>query len=99
MPGSGRVSWERATMRSPTATSVRSRPAARARSHEPLHVAFEAFAGRVQLRVVLVEGVGEHRAERPDPLVGRRVHEAAQRVEGVGLLGGGRLGPSRRPGP
>lgn len=52
---------------------------------EPFDGLFEATALGEQFGMVLVEAAGQHRAQRADPFVGRRVHEAAERGERVGL--------------
>ena len=75
-------------------------PGRLARSMSRLDGRLEPLAGRSQVGVVLVEGAGEHRAQGADPLVGRGVHEAAQRVEARRrLLGERPLGLRRTCGP
>lgn len=63
--------------------------------HESFDGLFEAPALGEQVGVVPVEDAGEHRAQGADALVGRRVDEAAERGERIGLR---RLGLLRAQG-
>ena len=58
---------------------------------------FDRLASRQTLRLFTVEAPPEHGAERSDALCHRGAQEAAQRLEGVPLLGQCPLGPFRDP--
>src|SRR4051812_36625562 len=55
--------------------------------HDPCDERVDPYTRGLQVGVMLVEGAGEHRTQRTDPLRGGRVRESLQRLEGVPGLG------------